>query len=237
MSASTTASAVVRRSALEAEHAALGASFRSDDVRWPVGYGDDAAATSAVAEHAGLAELGPFDELLLRGPGAGEVAVRLTTAGATPPAHPTVLPAGLDGTPGEAWFLGPDEVLLLAPVGAWLGGLGGRLGSPDVSAIEMTGARTALRMVGPAAPDILAELCPVDTTPGALAEGALIQAPLASPRAFLTRRDQDGRPGYTWLVARDEASYVWTSVLHIGAAHGIRPVGPAAVGDTMGGAR
>jgi sarcosine oxidase, subunit gamma len=229
--------AVVRRSALEPDHAALGASFRSEDVRWPVDYGDPDGEGRAVAETAGLAELGPFDELLLRGPGAAEVAVRLTGAGVSPPPQPAVLPATLDGAPGEAWFLGPDEVLLLGPLGTWLEALAARLGSADVSVIEMTGARTAMRLAGPAAPAVLAELCPVDTTPRAFAQGALMQAPLAGPRAFLTRRDHDARPGYTWLVARDEASYVWTSVLHIGAAHGLRPVGPAAVGADTGGTR
>ena len=100
----------------------------------------------------------------------------------------------------------------------------------DVSAIEMTGARATLRLVGPAAPAILAELCPADTTPTSLPEGALVQAPLAGPRAFLTRRDHGGWPGYTWMVARDEARYVWESVLHVGEHHGLVAVGPAAVG-------
>jgi sarcosine oxidase subunit gamma len=232
MSAATTLLAAVRRSAIETAHAVAGASFVAVDVRWPTDYGDPAAEKAAVMSTAGLAELGPFDELLLRGPGATVSAARLTTAGATPPALPTVLAARLGDAQGEAWFLGPDEVLLLGPVGAWSGDLGTSLAGPDVSAIEMTGARTALRLAGPAAPAILAELCPVDTTPRTLPEGAVLQVPFAGPRAFLTHRDHGGLPGYTWLIARDEALYVWESVIHIGAEHGLRPVGPAAVGGT-----
>jgi sarcosine oxidase subunit gamma len=230
MSTASISADVVRHSALAAVHEALGASFRSDAIRWPTGYGDAAAEAASVASAAGLAELGPFDELLLRGPGAADLAARLAGRGAPAPATPTVVPARLGDTAGEVWFLGPDEVLLLGPIGSWLDDLAGRAASPDVSAIDMTGARTALRLAGPAAPAILAELCPVDTTPRTLAEGELIQAPLAGPRASLTRRDHDGHPGYTWLVARDEARYVWESVLHIGESHGSRPVGPAAVG-------
>ena len=71
---------------------------------------------SAVAGGAGLAEIGPLDELLLRGPGALAAAARLATG------HPAAtigraVAADLRGEPGAAWLLGPDEVLLLAPVG------------------------------------------------------------------------------------------------------------------------
>jgi glycine cleavage system aminomethyltransferase T len=62
-----------------------------------------------------------------------------------------------------------------------------------------------------------------------MARGALIQAPLAGVRAFITRLDADGEPGYTMMVARDEAAYVWDALLEIGTAHGLVPVGPDAV--------
>lgn len=228
MSAST--APAVRRSAIEAVHAALGAAWLADDVRWPSGYDDASAEASAVASAAGLAELGPYEELLLRGPGATEVAAGLAAAGTAAPDHPAVVPVLLRGVTGAGWFLAPDEVLLVGLLTGWSADLAARVVSLDVSAIEMTGARTTLRLVGPGAPAILAELCPADTTPATLPEGALIQAPLAGPRAFVTRRDHGGWPGYTWMVARDEARYVWESVLRVGKHHGLVAVGPAAVG-------
>lgn len=218
-----------RRSALEATHASLGAAFASDAVRWPVSYGDDEAEARAVALAAGLAELGPFEELLLRGPEAAATAAAVL--GASVPERPAAVPGvSLDGTTGTSWSLGPDEVLLVGPIGGWAAALERRLAGAEVSAIEMTGARTVLRLAGPSAPAILAELCPVDTTPAMMAEGDLIQAPLAGPRAFITRRDVTGEPGYTIMVARDEAAYVWDAIVHVGAPHGLVPVRPVAVG-------
>lgn len=219
---------VVRRSALDARHEALGATFASDAERWPVHYGDPAAERTAVEGGAGLAELGPNGEVLLRGPGVADLTARLS-AGADL-SRPAVVRASLSGTIGAAWCLGPDEVLLIGPAGPWTDELATHLGGADTSAIEMTGARTALRLAGPAAPAIMAELCPADTTPATLTEGQLLQAPLAGPRAFIVRQDGvGGLPGYTFLVARDEAAYVWDATLAIGAAHGLVPVGPAAV--------
>lgn len=220
----------VRRSAIEAAHVALGAAWLADDVRWPSGYGDASVEASAVASAAGLAEIGPYEELLLRGPAATEVAAGLATAGTAAPERPAVVPVPLGGVTGAAWFLAPDEVLLVGLLIGWSADLAARVASLDVSAVEMTGARATLRLVGPAAPAILAELCPADTTPASLLEGALIQAPLAGPRAYLTRRDHGGWPGYTWMLARDEARYVWESVLRVGKHHGLVAVGPAAVG-------
>lgn len=224
---------VVRRSALEARHVALGATFASETDRWPTHYGDAAAERTAAVAAAGLAELGPYGELLLRGPGAADLASRLV--GGALPTRPAVVRATLGGTTGAAWCLGPDEILLVGPAGAWTDELADRLGGADASAIDMTGARTALRMAGPAAPAIMAELCTVDTTPPGLDEGELLQAPVGGPRAFIVRHDtRDGLPGYTFLVARDEARYVWDATLAIGAGHGLVPVGPAAVAAAAG---
>ncbi len=221
-------STVVRRSALEARHRARGARWIGEQALWPVGYGppDRSGEDIAVAAGSGLAEIGPFDEWLVRGPGAIEaVAARL---GSSERAGRVITSPTPGGT--EAWLLGPDEVLLLAPVDA--GGAAPTILDPepaDLSVIEMTGSRTTLRLAGPTAPAILAELCPVDTTPRTMSQGDLIQAPLASVRAFIVRLDSGDLPGYTIMVARDEAAYVWDAFVDVGRAHGLTPVGPAAV--------
>lgn len=226
-----TAALVVRRSALEAAHVDLGVRWLAEHLHWPAGYGpvEPAAETRAVTAAAGLAEIGPLDELLLRGPAALAIAARLTTSDQAPTIGRAVA-ADLGGEPGAAWILGPDEVLLVVPIGgSGLAALADEHTSDQVSAIEMTGARTSLRLAGPAAPAILAELCPDDTTPATLAPADLIQAPLAGVRVFIVRQDAAGQPGYTIMVARDEAAYAWEAILHVGAVHGVTPVGPAAV--------
>jgi sarcosine oxidase subunit gamma len=177
----------------------------------------------------GLAEIGPIDELLLRGPGAIATVARLAI-GAAPAVAGQSVPVDLHGDAGAAWLLGPDEVLLLGPSGTtWPDRLAAEVASRDVSAIEMTGARTTLRLAGRAAPAILAELCAADTTPSTMAPAALIQASLAGVRAFICREDATGHPGYTIMVARDEAAHVWDAIWRIGAAHALTVVGPAAV--------
>jgi heterotetrameric sarcosine oxidase gamma subunit len=224
---------VVRRSALEAAHTALGARWIADDVHWPADYGPDDAPTDldsrAVAEGAGLAEVGPHDELLLRGPGALAAVARLATGGFAASVG-QVVTVELGNELAEAWLLGPDEILLLARSdGSAVVTLAGDLASDEVSAIVMTGARTALRLAGPAAPAILAELCPADTTTSALSPGHLIQAPLVGVRAFIARADNEAGAGYTILIARDEAAYAWDAIRRIGSGRGLVPVGPAAV--------
>jgi sarcosine oxidase subunit gamma len=228
---SLTAAQVVRRSAIEAIHVALGARWVDEHVRWAVGYGavDPAAEMSAVARAAGLAEIGPLDEWLLRGPGALAAMARLTMGGPAPTVG-RVVAADLLGQPVAVWLFGPDEVLLVAPVGgSGLATFATELASDNVSVIEMTGARTTLRLAGPSAPAILAELCPADTTPATMAPADLLQAPLAAVRAFIARQDAGVQPGYTIMIARDEAAYVWDAIRHVGASHGLTPVGPAAV--------
>lgn len=228
---SLAAAQVVRRSALEDRHLALSARWVAEDIHWPLGYGsrDVTADTTVVADTAGLAEIGPLDELLLRGPGALALAARLATDTSAATIGRAVA-ANLRDDIGELWLLGPDEVLLLATsAAAALATLATELASSEVSAIEMTGARTSLRLAGPAAPAILAELCPVDTSPATLAPGDLLQAPLAGVRAFIVQRGAGAHPGYTIMVARDEAAHVWDALRHVGTPHGLAPVGPAAV--------
>jgi sarcosine oxidase subunit gamma len=216
---------------VEAAHAAAGARWVSDDVHWPIGYGADEGVP---ASGAGLAEIGPFDELLLRGPGAAAAAAGLAGPAGGGEDRPRVVPVDLRGTRGEAWFLGPDEVLLLGPIGDWLATLARDLASGDVSAIEMTGARTTIRLAGAMAPDILAELCAADTHPRTMGEGSLTQAPMVGVRAFIARQDAAAGTGYTIMVSRDEAAYIWDAIGQIGAAHGLRVVGPAAVAPARG---
>mgnify|MGYP001462526129 CR=1 FL=1 len=62
-----------------------------------------------------------------------------------------------------------------------------------------------------------------------MAPADLLQAPLAGVRAFVAREDAGAQPGYTIMIARDEAAYVWDAICHVGASHGLIPVGPAAV--------
>jgi len=206
----------VRRSALETEHARLGARWVAAEVRWPADYGDPAAEADAAGRAVGLAELGPLDTLAVRGP-AAEAA-----AGA----------AGLDA---GVWVLGPDEVLLIyRPADVARRAIEQALAGADVSVIDMSSAWTVLRLAGPGAPALLAELSPMPLGPDELADGAIAQGPLVNVRTIVRRHDAAVGPGYSILVAREDAHYAWHAMSELGEGHAVRPVGPAAVARAPG---
>ena len=62
-----TAERALRAGALDAIHTALGAEWIDSTTRWALSYGDPASEAAAVAEHAGLAEIGPLDKVMVRG--------------------------------------------------------------------------------------------------------------------------------------------------------------------------
>jgi glycine cleavage system aminomethyltransferase T len=232
---STTSPRIVRRSALEAAHQSIGARWLNEQIHWPASYEgirQDAEA-AAIASGAGIAEIGPFDELLLRGPGALAAVERLlVSASATIVGH--VVQIELEGELWDAWILERDEILLLSPSGGSLmSGPGTALASEEVGTIVMSGAHTALRLLGVAASTIMAELCPDNTTPESLAQGALIQAPLGGVRALIARADGSNFPGYTILITGDEATYIWDTFRAVGADHGITAVRPATVKEMI----
>jgi glycine cleavage system aminomethyltransferase T len=191
----------IRRSALESTHAALGAEWISETVRWPVSYGDPASEGRAVEATAGLAEVGPLDKVVVRGPGAAGQAARL-----------------VNGRRSDAWALATDEVIV---VGEGLTKLRAGLEGTGPIAVDVSSAYTVLRLAGPSSVAVLEEVAELDPT----ASGVL-QAPVANVRAIMRR--EDDRPTFTILVARDEAEYVWDALLRLGRPHGLRPVGPVA---------
>ena len=59
---------------------------------------------------------------------------------------------------------------------------------------------------------------------------AIVQAPIAGVRVALVRTEAGTDLRYTLLVARDQAEYLWDSLLLIGAPHRLTPVGAKAIG-------
>jgi heterotetrameric sarcosine oxidase gamma subunit len=201
----------IRRSSLEAEHERLGARWTSDEARFPTDYGDPGGEAATAAGAIGLAEIGPLDALLVRGPGAAA----------------SVEAAGVDA---GVWVLGPDEVLLLfRPAAGAADRLRSALGGADVALADLSSAWTVLRLAGPGAPTLLAELSPMALDPAELADGSIAQGPLVNVRAIVRRHDAPVGPGYTILVAREDAHYAWHAIVELGEELGLRPAGAAAV--------
>jgi heterotetrameric sarcosine oxidase gamma subunit len=217
----------VRRSPLETVHAALGARWFSDLERFAINYGSADSERAAVLAQGGLAELGPTWKLSAT---SGRATPSLEAAGLRVVLGSVHVQGGV-----EVWGLAPDEVLVVAANEDAQLRLQIQAGGAAVT--DMSSAWTSLRLAGPAVPSILAEACAVDLTPTSLAEGEIVQAMVANVRAILTRRDLHDAgdappmPGFTLLVARDEAEYLWGALLQLGRGHGLVPVGALAVED------
>jgi glycine cleavage system aminomethyltransferase T len=65
--------------------------------------------------------------------------------------------------------------------------------------------------------------------PAELADGSIAQGPLVNVRAIVRRHDAPVGPGYTILVAREDAHYAWHAIVELGEELGLRPAGAAAV--------
>lgn len=143
-----------------------------------------------------LRELGPFDKTVARGIGSAAVAGRVVDAGAV-----------------TIWHLSPDEAIVLVPPArsAEAGGvLAGARSSVDVSS-----GHAVLRLAGRHAPALLAAACPVDLAEHAVPDRTIVQAAVAAVRVVLARIEDDGEPGFTILVARDEARYLWDALTEL----------------------
>ena len=216
----------IRRSPLESVHAALGARWIDETARWPASYGDaEAERRSRWPRTAGLADIGPVDKVMVRGAKADTA---LRAARITPIAGSVT--AGVAGV--QAWRLGEDEVLLLAPAStgpdkaAGMSELAGRLRAGGAAVTDLGSGLSVLRLIGPAvgrgswsvpAPwTSRREPSPTD---------ASSRRPSPVCGSIVARQDHPDALGYTLLVPRDLAEYLWDALLELGSDLGLVPVG------------
>ena len=91
--------------------------------------------------------------------------------------------------------------------------------------VNLTGARSAINLAGPAAPAVLAHLTDLDLSSGAFPYLGVRQASVAGIPAVLMRVGFVGEWGYEIHVAADAAASLWDAVMAAGAAFGICPFG------------
>ena len=229
----STAGPPVRRSPLEVTHRRL-TSARDDDaqLRWPMSYGDPDGERQAVAETIGLAEPGLYDKWVARGPDALD-ACRSLGLDARPGRVLSAAPGGIN-----AWAIADDEVWLVtdAPIPGGpplpsgdLASAVAHLRAARVFVTDVSSGWTVLRLAGPRVRDLLQEMESQDLEPDAIPDEAIIAVPMGGCRVILSRRDHGGIPGFTLLVARDEAQHLWDVLTEIGAPHGLRHVGASAL--------
>jgi heterotetrameric sarcosine oxidase gamma subunit len=217
----------IRRSPLELDHARLGARWTSPETLWPIDYGDGPRELQAAIANAGLAEIGPVAKVEVRGIAAGRL---IEDAGGS--MRTGAVAGRTDKGEREVWGVAPDHALVMyakpeelmraAPAGP---------GRPGVAVIDVSSAFTLLRLVGPNARLVLAELCPLDLDPAVFTDRRLALTPVANVRVALARFDWRGVPSYTIAVARDYARYLWNALVQAGRPHGLGAVGAGSIGE------
>lgn len=216
----------VRRSPLADHHRALGARFVASG-EWPAAYGEVRRERQAIQERVALLDWGPLDKILLSGTIPADNSRALSFAlGA-------IATGDIDGRPAQLWGLAEDEALLL------VAGADSRSSLATAMGLEAGGATTtdlsshyaAFRLAGPSARAVLEGLSAVDVSERGLADRAIRFGPLAGVTVTLARLDRHSTPAFEILVERDQAEYLWDSLLAAGAAFGIEPVGAAAMAE------
>ena len=218
-------SAPVRRSPLADRHRRAGARFVAAG-EWPETFGDLGHEREAVRSAAGLLDAGPFDRIQLTGE-------RLSPEGG-PPFRLGALSDGLfAGRPARLWGLTRSSALLVSPAQDARSSteLEAALATAGCEATDVSSLYSSFELVGPRVHWVLEELFPVDTSAAALADRAIRFGQLAGVTVTLARADRRGAAAFSVLVERDQAEYLWDALLHVGARHGLRPVGAAAVAE------
>lgn len=167
-----------------------------------------AKATDAPGEAGVLLSERPLaDHVNLRGDGASVefLQVARTTLGYALPTQPNTV---AEGSNSRALWLGPNEWLLVAPLGAALAGtLAQGLVGRSFAATELGDARAVIGLAGRNARDVLAKSCPLDLHPKSFGPGRCAQTKLSKIAAIIEQRDD--APSYEICVARSVARYAW----------------------------
>ncbi|MDP9481784.1 MAG: hypothetical protein M3P84_01005 [Chloroflexota bacterium] len=216
----------VRRSPLAAEHERLGATWISDRAHWPATYGSVEEERAAVRSAAGLVDLGPLVKLSVSAP---DVAAGLGHVGLHGEVG-EIAPRPLAGVSVDAWFLAPDEALLVhQPANPGDPAASERafaaLRSAGFAPVELSSGIAVLVLAGPSARQVLGDCYPVDVHARVLPDRQLTSGPIAGIRARVGRLDRGGVTSFTLLVARDLAVSLWMTLVEVGEVHGLRPVG------------
>jgi heterotetrameric sarcosine oxidase gamma subunit len=198
---------------------------------WPESYGDPAAEHLVLETGIGLAEPGPFDKLVVRGPGA-LTSIRSLGLLANPGTASPLQAAGM-----TVWALADDEAIVIlpgwTPEGAPEPGrameLATGLRAAGATVTDVSSGLTVLALIGLQVRSLLEELCGIDLAPLALPDLGIAQLTMANCRVILARHDLGQLPGFTLLVGRDDAEHLWSVLVELGRPHGLAPVGMAVI--------
>jgi sarcosine oxidase, subunit gamma len=120
-----------------------------------------------------------------------------------------------------ALWLGPDEWLIVGPPGAERA-LTDALAGTAPAVTDVSEGRTAIRISGPMARDVMAMGCPLDLDERVFGTGQCAQSHMARTTIIVHQVADD--PAYDIYVERSQADYLWTWLEHAGAPYGVAVV-------------
>lgn len=225
----------IRRSPIAGLAARRGASWLDEATHWAADYGDVSAEIAAATSAVVVADWGPTDKLAVKGPGGRRVLGDLGIGASLGESASGTL----DNVVLRSWALAPDETLLIVaadgrPTGAAARALTAAVEGAGGVVTNLSSGLAGLRVVGPLARELLIEICAVDLGVDRFVDGRIAMAPIGNVRVTFARWDIGNVPAFELLVARDQAAYLFETLLRVGAVHGVRAAGQRAI-DALAG--
>jgi aminomethyltransferase len=227
----------LRRTALYAEHVALGARIVPfAGFEMPVQYAGILKEHDAVRKRAGLFDLSHMAQFELRGPGAGAWADALTINHVVNmklgQARYNIFTSESGGAHDDVLFYRVDDQRWLLVVNAGNAGkmweyLQART-APGVALTNLHGEAALIAVQGPRAVEIVASLLPSDAERSSLRAMkyyTCAPARIDGVSLLLARTGYTGEDGFELFLAGEQAPPLWRRLLEAGATHGLEPAG------------
>lgn len=126
------------------------------------------------------------------------------------------------GSSSRALWLGPNEWLVVAPLGesaGLAGALRGALGGQHAAVNEIGDARMVISLKGKNSREVIMKGCPLDLHPGTFGPMRCAQSRLAKANVIIEQRDD--QPSYDLYVMRSFARYLWQWLEDAGREYGV----------------
>lgn len=128
-------------------------------------------------------------------------------------------PAGT--APVRTLWMGPERYWVVSDNGGMAARLAGAFPAATAVTLDLSHARTVLRLSGDPVRAVLAKGLPVDTDPRVLPPGAVVQSQISHIGVTLHRRVQDGIDGIDLYVFRGFAQHFWEWLTDAAAEFGV----------------
>ncbi|MCY4528666.1 MAG: hypothetical protein OXD46_06515 [Chloroflexi bacterium] len=213
------------RSAMHYRHLELGAEM-VEHAGWmlPARYADPDEEASRVRQTVGIADISPVGKIRLQGESV-EQALREALPNYRATSVGSVFATSDDSGGTSVARLADDDCLIITKHTKVEQVLESLLLDGCVHSVNVTSVLAAVRIVGPNAPAVLAEVTDLALAPPYFPNLNCAQGMLAEIHGTIIRHDIGNLPTYDLLFGRDYGDHVWESLIDAGERHGLTPFG------------